>query len=524
MKFLSWFQKKHAMPVQPTQNKPVDVCLLLEGTYPYVRGGVSSWVHQIIKGLPEYTFHIVFLGGDPSLYSEPLYEIPDNVVGFDEYTILAAPEQINGKQNKLITDKTLVETWNRFMRHFDYSSEHITADILLDISNNLEAENQFTLYDFLHSEPAWDVLLERYYETASDKSFVDFFWTYRNIYQPIFVLAQISRRLPQARCFHTISTGYAGFLGALATQRHNKNLIISEHGIYTKERKIDLAQATWIRDNHSEIDQSMHRDMENTRKMWIRFFEQLGLTAYHQASQIISLFGGYQQKQIVDGAPSQNTRVIVNGIRTERFDEAYHSRPQTPPLVVGLIGRVVPIKDIKTFIRTIRSVADDFPTIKGLIIGPQEEDKKYADECRLLIQSLGLENHVELTGSQNVQQILTEIGVVILTSISEAQPLVLLEAMAAGLPCVATDVGACSEMLFGRSEEDKALGPCGLIVPIANPTENAKAIKTLLSDPEKWRSYGEAGRKRVTRYYEEQDMYNAYRSLYKEAIDGGHRL
>ena len=45
--------------------QPVDICLLLEGTYPYVRGGVSSWLHQIIEGLNEYTFHIIFLGGDP---------------------------------------------------------------------------------------------------------------------------------------------------------------------------------------------------------------------------------------------------------------------------------------------------------------------------------------------------------------------------------------------------------------------------------------------------------------------------
>jgi len=524
MNFLSSLRKNKTKTSKIDSAKTVDVCLLLEGTYPYVRGGVSSWVHQIILGLPEYSFYLVFLGGDPALYDKPLYELPSNVVGFDEYTILSAPEQKRGKKSKLIIDKENVTAWNEFLRHFDYSDQAIGGDILLDISEQLEVDKQFTLLDFLHSEPSWDVLLERYNETASDKSFVDFFWTYRNIYQPIFVLAQISRQLPNAKCFHTISTGYAGFLGALAKQRKQKNLIISEHGIYTKERKIDLAQASWIRDNHSDIDQSMHRDMENTRTMWIRFFEQLGLTAYHQAAQIISLFGGYQQKQIIDGAPAENTRVIVNGIKTERFNEAYEARPQSPPLVIGLIGRVVPIKDIKTFIRTIRSVADDFPTIKGLIIGPQEEDKKYADECRLLIQSLGLQNHVELTGNQNVQKILMEIGVVILTSISEAQPLVLLEAMAAGLPCVATDVGACSEMLFGRSDEDKAIGPCGMIVPIANPTENARAIKSLLSDPEKWRAYGEAGRKRVTRYYEEVDMYKAYRSLYKEAIDGGYRV
>jgi glycosyltransferase involved in cell wall biosynthesis len=512
-------------PVQVNKPEPsVDICLLLEGTYPYVRGGVSSWVHQIISGLPEYSFHIVFLGGHPELYQTFQYELPENVVGFDKYCILAPPKQPSRKQRKLIKDPKIVETWNAFLSHFDYSDQHITADILNEISKNIGAGKQFTLADFLHSEPSWQVLLERYNKTASDKSFLDFFWTYRNIYQPIFLLAQISRELPDAKCFHSISTGYAGFLGALAKQRKQKNYIISEHGIYTKERKIDLSQAQWIRDNHSEIDQSMHKDMDNTRKMWIRFFEQLGLSAYHQSQQIVSLFSGYQNKQIIDGAPAKRTRVIVNGIKTQKFDEAYQARPQSPPLVVGLIGRVVPIKDIKTFIRTIRSMVNTFPSIRGLIIGPQEEDQKYADECRLLIQSLDLEDHIEMTGNQNVQQVLTKLGVVILTSISEAQPLVLLEAMAAGIPCVATDVGACSEMLIGANDEDKQLGPSGIIVPIANPNENARALTALLSDPQKWRDYGDSGRKRVTRYYEEKDMFFAYRSLYKEAINGGNRI
>ena len=58
--------KSGAAPVQMA-----DVTLLLEGTYPYVSGGVSSWVHQIIRGLPEIKFSLVFLGGDPKLYGEP---------------------------------------------------------------------------------------------------------------------------------------------------------------------------------------------------------------------------------------------------------------------------------------------------------------------------------------------------------------------------------------------------------------------------------------------------------------------
>src|SRR5690349_19141092 len=60
--------------------KYADITLLLEGTYPFVRGGVSSWVHQIIEGLPQYTFSIVFLGSRKSDYGDPQYILADNVV------------------------------------------------------------------------------------------------------------------------------------------------------------------------------------------------------------------------------------------------------------------------------------------------------------------------------------------------------------------------------------------------------------------------------------------------------------
>lgn len=502
---------------QDSNTDTADVCLLLEGTYPYVRGGVSSWVHQLISGLPDYTFHIVFLGGKPEAYHNQYYELPENVVGFDKYFLLAPNDNELNKTRRLLKDSSKVSAWNKLLTYFDQSDKPINPEILKKISESLDSEDEFSLNDFLQSLPSWEVLLERYQATSANESFVDYFWTFRNIYQPLFLLARISRQLPNATLFHSISTGYAGFLGALAKQLKGSNLILSEHGIYTKERKIDLAQASWIRNNSSDIDHSMHRDIENTRKMWIRFFEQLGLSAYYQATAIISLFGGYQRKQILDGAPPERTKVIVNGINTSRFNKAFSERPEFPPLVIGLIGRVVPIKDIKTFIRTVFLLTEDFPTIKGLIIGPQEEDLKYVEECELLIQSLNLSSNVELVGSKNVEHVLPQLGAVILTSISEAQPLVLLEAMAAGIPCVATDVGACSEMLIGTTEEDRAIGPAGMIVSIANPGEKAKAIKTLLSDSSKWQMYGNNGRKRVTSYYEEKDMFDAYRNLYGEA-------
>lgn len=96
--------------------------------------------------------------------------------------------------------------------------------------------------------------------------------------------------------------------------------------------------------------------------------------------------------------------------------------------------------------------------------------------------------------------------------------------MAAGIPCITTHVGACSEIIEGASGEDAALGSAGIIIQIANPAQAAQAIIDTLSNTALWRKTGDIGKQRVTRYYHETDMYGAYRTLYQEAIHGGNRL
>ncbi|MCJ8351049.1 GT4 family glycosyltransferase PelF [Moritella sp.] len=502
--------------------KEVDICLLLEGTYPYVRGGVSTWMHQIIKGLPEFSFHIIFLGSSPELYDEPAYELPDNVVGFEIHYLLAADDKV--MPTPTAGSPNLFQSWQYFLSFFDQRGEPIPSELLSNIADFIGQKNRLTLTDFLNSRASWEVLTNHYFQQDANQSFVDYFWTYRNIYQPLFVLASISQSLPNARVYHSVSTGYAGFLGALCRQKSNRPFLLTEHGIYTKERKIDLSQASWIKDKHNLIDVSMHKDMDATRQTWIRFFEQLGVSAYHQADRIVALFEGNRQRQHEDGADNDKTQVIANGIDVERFTKAYVRRPSSPPMVVGLVGRVVPIKDIKTFIRTICGVAKKIPTIEGWIIGPAEENKAYAHECQLLIESLGLEGKVKMLGSKDVAEIMPELGIMMLTSISEAQPLVLLEAMASGIPCIATEVGACREILDGAAGEDASLGSCGAIIPIANPSEGTNAIVNLLSDAGIWRKTGDIGKIRVAKYYDQTLMYDLYRRLYRGAVDGGYRL
>lgn len=101
-----------------------------------------------------------------------------------------------------------------------------------------------------------------------------------------------------------------------------------------------------------------------------------------------------------------------------------------------------------------------------------------------------------------------------LSSISEALPLVVLEGFAAGVPSVTTDVGSCRQLLFGLEGEDAALGAAGAVVRIADPAALAAEVLTLLRDETRWHAAQAAGIARVERYYTQEMMVGSYRELY----------
>lgn len=506
---------------KPVPESPIaDITLLLEGTYPFVRGGVSSWVHQIITGLPQYRFSLIFMGGDRSHYGKQQYVLPDNVVHLECHYLMdnladAKPKPSKGKRTAFDTQRKLHDQFR--------SNESVPAGVLSQALRDLGRKGGISKEDFLYSQESWQMIDESYRQYCTEPSFVDYFWTIRIMHAPLFRIAEIARNIPATRTVHAISTGYAGLLGAMLNDIRGVPFILTEHGIYTKERKIDLSQAEWIRDVSDKVSTNLNDQLGYIRQLWIRFFESLGRLAYQQADPIISLYLGNQQRQLVDGADPARTHIVPNGINPQRFEGALAARPKDVPMVMGLVGRVVPIKDIKTFIRAMRSVYEVVPNVEGWIVGPEEEDPAYVTECRELVSSLGLEGCVKFLGFQNVNDILPQLGLMVLTSISEALPLVILEAQAAGLPCLATDVGACRELIEGGTDEDKTLGHSGAVVPIADPEATAREAIRLLLDEPLWTQASAVGLTRVKRYYTLDAMFDSYRTIYDTAISTGYR-
>jgi len=150
------------------------------------------------------------------------------------------------------------------------------------------------------------------------------------------------------------------------------------------------------------------------------------------------------------------------------------------------------------------------------IIGPTEEDPDYFEECKQMVSLMGLGDKVLFLGPKNVREILSGLDVCLLTSISEGLPLIILEAFAAGVPCVATDVGACRELIFGRTPEDKAIGRAGLLTKICSPLDTADAVLRVIANAENLLRMGQAGRIRAERHYRQSEIMGKYRRFYTD--------
>lgn len=498
-----------------------DIALLLEGTFPYVSGGVSSWVNQILQAYPEHRFAIVFLGSRREDYGDFRYALPPNVVHFEQHFLFDAlhsniqPAPSRGHPEALAKAQEFLQALEAHDGTAESRAKVLAA--MRSIALELQPGGSLPLEDFLHSEFAWDLIRDSYRRHCTDPSFVDFFWTVRIMLQPLWLMARIAHGLIPVRVLHTVSTGYAGFLGGLLHHSRGLPLVLSEHGIYTKERQIDLLQSTWIRDNRN-IFQRDPMEVSFFRQMWIRFFDWMGRFCYGAADPIIALYENNRLRQVADGAAAERTVSIPNGIRIERFAPLRAQRPAETPPVLCLIGRVVPIKDIKTFIRAMRRVVNRMPQAQAWVAGPTAEDPAYADECQNLVDSLGLQANVRFLGMQKVEELLPKVGVVVLSSISEALPLVILEAQAAGVPVVSTDVGSCRQLIDGLGPEDQALGSCGRVVGIANPEALADACLELLASPGQWQAASAAGIARVERYYSDRLLFERYRQVYDRAL------
>ena len=501
-----------------------DVALILEGTYPYVMGGVSTWVHQILGAYPERKFALIHIGPYPGCYGKPVYTVPDNVIATHEVYCrgterLGRPGQLRIAAPPARRRPSRVLDALRRIHLGDTVDDKLIADL---------AAGDLTIHEFLHGDPAFELLRELYQRLCPEAPFMDFFWHVRAMHIPF--LRMITAEQPQVGVYHAVSTGYAGLIGALASYKTGRPLVVTEHGLYHREREMELARATWISD--LDLSQLGSARPSPLRRLWAHYFRMLSRIAYHQASLLVTLSEANRAKQLADGADPAKILVVPNGVKcpdpsllppptmpavepvATMVSPPVEPAPAPRPLRIGFVGRIVPIKDVITLIRAV-GIAREQVDFEMWMIGPENEDAGYARRCHELVTQLGLDDTFKFLGSQPMAQMYPQLDVVLLTSLSEGQPLVILEAYAYGVPVIATDVGACRELIEGGDEADRALGPSGICTRAANPPATAAAIVKLARDRSLRKAMGKAARARVAARYQFQQLVTSYEKLYQ---------
>lgn len=464
------------------------ICLILEGCYPYVNGGVSSWMHNYIHEMTEHEFVLVTIGAEAQKRGQFKYELAPNVVEIRELFLDELGDDMTGQQElpdftpkEMLALKQLIQC------------EAPDWPVLFD----LFSVRKISPISFLQSEVFMDLLVEIVEESHQQQSFSDIFHTSRSMILPL--LSLLGKEMPEADVYHSIATGFAGVLASMGSYLYKKPLLLTEHGIYTREREEEILRADWV--------------VPSMKNQWIRFFYMLSGLIYNQADRVSSLFVNAMYTQQEIGCDIDKCLVIANGIHYDRFS-SIPLKKEDGWIDIGAIVRMAPIKDIKTLLYSYYELTIKHDNVRLHILGGVD-DEAYYQECLQLIDQLSIPN-VMMPGQVDVTKYMEKLDFTVLTSLSEGQPLSVLESLAARRPCVTTDVGCCRELLEGRRGD--RLGVAGYLVPPTYRSGLTRAFEKMASSRKLREKMGNIGQKRVSQYYRYKMMIEKYRQMYEEVV------
>ena len=299
------------------------ICLVLEGCYPYVHGGVSTWMHGYIQAMPEHEFVLWVIGAHAVDRGKFVYELPDNVAEVHE-VFLDDALRLSGEQEEADFNAREREALRRLV-----SLSNPDWDVLFDIFQRRRVHPLSFLQSRAFMDIFRDVCLVEYPYTP----FADAFHTMRSMLLPVLYL--LGSEVPVADVYHAISTGYGGLLACLGSSVHHAPVLLTEHGIYTREREEEIIRADWV--------------VPSFKDRWIRFFYLLSEEIYRRAFRVTSLFHNARKTQIDMGCDADKCLVIPNGIQFDRFKDI-PLKPDDGWVDIGAVVRLAPIKDVKTMI------------------------------------------------------------------------------------------------------------------------------------------------------------------------------
>ncbi len=213
-----------------------------------------------------------------------------------------------------------------------------------------------------------------------------------------------------------------------------------------------------------------------------------------------------ERRRDEDGVPDRILCLAPNGTRVPAEAVAVANGP----VIIGSVGRLVREKDFPTLIRAVGKLHRQGIRCRLELVG----EGPSRGDIEATVRDEGIDELVTLAGSQkDVGAWLKRWSVFASSSVQEGQPVALLEAMAHGLPCVATDVGGVSQTLDNGSE--------GIIVPPDDADALAGALARLIADSELRSAFGSKARERVKREFSIDSLAAKCMDIYCEGMEAG---
>ena len=460
----------------------IKVLLTTEGTYPHVVGGVSTWCDQLVKAMPDLDFEVFALMMNP--FVPEAYDLPENaslvkvpIWGVEEpaeFNPAMSPRRVillSSLMDEATARRKFVPLLRPLLEHIvspDFDPEYF-GQLLYQMhvyfrDNDYRATFRTrsvweTFRDVvltecgvdLSQEEAWDEVapeadptpaevaarlgqmrriplamgLEASREGVRVPLLHDATESLRVLYR---LLTPLNYEIPQADVVHATAAAFCGLPGIIAKIERGTPFLVTEHGVFMREQMLFLGR----------IGFPYH-----LRRFFIQLVSAVSRTVYHYADQISPVCAYNARWETANGARREQIHVIYNGTDRNKFSPRDVERPSNPTVV--MLARLDPLKDVETGLRVAAEVRKQIPDVKFLYYGPAP-DEAYEKRCHELHAELGLEGTWEWRGAtKDPAGALNQGDVVLLSSISEAFPYTVIEAMMCGKPVVATNVGGVPE-------------------------------------------------------------------------------
>ncbi len=515
----------------------VDVAIIMESTYPFLKGGVSAVVHDIVTMNPDISYGIIHIAWDSAAPSEDLYGMPENVrwvwlihLSMEEHAqdFKAAGARAVGMDRG---QRRRVSGW--------------FFDGIRTLARTGDPEPLWRLYDAgfnprTRTMEAWRVLGTQEFMTAVRErlsglglSLSETFWLVRDFMSILYAL--LAETMPRARVYHAHTTGYASLVAAAAARDHDAAFLLTEHNLYVR----DTVNTLLGRNMALPVRTGDYRDFEAVtpvQRAWMAWWIEMGRFCYPSTDRITYLYPkALEEARGLDAPVDDPGRVSIlpNGTVLSEFNEQYALRLEETQRIAALtpegaarrtwklvfIARVVPIKGLADLLDALHLLisrgVEDF-TLD--VLGPTDHVPEYYELCRQKIEELHLERWVSFRGTVDVRAQLGRYDLLLMPSYNEGQPVVALEAMSAGIPVIGSDVGGMSQLIDDEltHPDGRTWQGCGVLTRPGDAPMLADAVAGVISDPARYARLAASARGRVEGFFQLSDVMARYNDLYRE--------